>query len=122
MLSILRTIEAEVVWPTTPSEAPKENYVNRIAIDKGGEATGEEYSPKLSPLKTVPIDAVSENPLVATNIPLPTDKELLTRMATSFSNVLLPICEEKQGIQHVEYIKNMLSKLSEQTIKVAEKL
>lgn len=79
-------------------------------------------SQKLSPLKTVPIGVVSENPLVATNIPLPTDKELLIRMATSFSNVLLPICEEKQGIQHVEYVKNMLSKLSEQTLKVAEKL
>lgn len=79
-------------------------------------------APKLSPMKTVPIGACSENPLVATNIPLPTDKELLIRMATSFSNVLLPICEEKQGIQHVEYVKNMLSKLSEQTLKVAEKL
>jgi hypothetical protein len=72
-------------------------------------------APKLSPLKTVPIGVVSEQNEVS-------DKELLERLANQIISVGYPNCESKEAKQHVEYIKNMLSKLSEQTLKVAEKL
>lgn len=69
----------------------------------------------ISPLKTVPIGAVSPPKQQ-------TDKELLSLLSEEIKKVEFPFCDSKEAKQHVEYIKNMLSKLSEQTLKVAEKL
>jgi hypothetical protein len=77
-------------------------------------------SPKLSPLKTVPIGAVSEQ--ANTTYPPNNDNFKLRMLAEQVVRVEFPLCESKEAKQHVEYIRNMLSKLSEQTLKVAEKL
>lgn len=99
MVPILKTIEEVAFYPPTPSEVfePIE-------------------APKLSPLKTVPIGAVSEQ---ATKI---TDFYKLKHLAEELTRIDCSQCESKEAKQHVEYVKNMLSKLSEQTLKVAEKL
>lgn len=72
-------------------------------------------TPKLSPLKTVPIGVVSPPQQQ-------TDKELLLLLSEEIKKVEFPFCDSKEAKQHVEYLRNMLSKLSEQTLKVAEKL
>ena len=87
----------------TPSEAFEPNEV-----------------PKLSPLKTVPIGAVSEQK------PIVDDKQILQFINTKLVNlsqelVSIP-CIGQKGVAHKDYVVSMLSKLSEQTLKVAEKL
>jgi hypothetical protein len=72
-------------------------------------------TPKLSPLKTVPIGVASEQTKIS-------DKELLERLANQITIVSYPTCESKEAKQHVEFIINMLNKLAAQTHKVAEKL
>jgi hypothetical protein len=96
-----------------PSEIGKTllaNLANNIdgAISEGIKAT-------ISPLKTVPIGAVSPPQQQ-------TDKELLLLLSEEIKKVEFPFCDSKEAKQHVEYLINMLSKLSEQTLKVAEKL
>jgi hypothetical protein len=95
----LHAAEQTILYPTTPSEAFEPNE-----------------APKLSPLKTVPIGAVSEQDEV-------TDKELLKGLSIAIVSIVsFPTCKSNEAKQHVEYLRNMLSKLSEQTLKVAEKL
>lgn len=77
-------------------------------------------SQKLSPLKTVPIGAVSEQK------PIIDDKQIMEFISTKLkylSEELVSIpCEDKTATNHKNFLVNMLEKLAEQTIKVAEKL
>lgn len=77
-------------------------------------------SPKLSPLKTVPIGAVSEQK------PIINDKQILEFISNKLTNLSQDIigipCIGKKAVEHKNFLVNMLSKLSEQTLKVAEKL
>lgn len=77
-------------------------------------------SPKLSPLKTVPIGAASEQK------PMLDDKQILEFISTkitSLSQDLVSIpCIGQKGVAHKDFLVNMLNKLAEQTLKVAEKL
>lgn len=76
-------------------------------------------SQKLSPLKTVPIGAGSE--YFKENNQL-TDKEMLKDMSIFLEGFCVPEFKSKEALQHGNYVRNMLIKLSEQTLKVAEKL
>lgn len=81
-------------------------------------------SPKLSPLKTVPIGAVSEQ-IPSGFMPKfkqEDDKDKLRSLSVWIKDVAIPNFYSDTAIKHGEYIQNMLSKLSEQTLKVAEKL
>lgn len=72
-------------------------------------------APKLSPLKTVPIGAGSA-------IKLTNDKDEMTFLVKQIQDIFYPKFESKEATQHCNFVRNMLSKLSEQTLKVAEKL
>lgn len=81
-------------------------------------------APKLSPLKTVPIGAVSGTTPdgFSPKFKKEDDKDKLRSLSVWIKDVDIPNFYSDTAIKHGEYIQNMLSKLSEQTLKVAEKL
>lgn len=81
-------------------------------------------SQKLSPLKTVPIGAVSGTTPdgFSPKFKKEDDKDKLRSLSVWIKDVDIPNFSSDTAIKHGEYLKNMLSKLSEQTLKVAEKL
>jgi hypothetical protein len=75
----------------------------------------------IQPLKTVPIGATSE-----VKEPILDDKQILHFINTKLVNLsqdLISIpCIGQKGVTHKDYLISMLNKLSEQTLKVVEKL
>lgn len=79
--------------------------------------------PKMKPMETVVLKgAIPAIDKFIESYPPDNDKFKLKTFAEEIVRVNYPLCESEEGKRHVEFVRTMLSKICEQTHKVAEKL
>jgi hypothetical protein len=79
--------------------------------------------PKMKPMETIVLlGAIPATDKFIESYPPDNDKFKLKTFAEEIVRVDYPLCESEEGKRHVEFVRAMLSKICEQTHKVAEKL